>query len=96
MLYGVYLPSYFFYYPHLFISASLSLHLDGLPPSWRWLKVAALETMETTQELEKQPWEVIKSTASSCQIPDIKGLLTAAGLKQYLGCQNKSKVQDYR
>lgn len=32
-----------FFAPHLLISPSLSLDLDGLPPSWRRLKVAALE-----------------------------------------------------
>lgn len=37
----------FFFPPNLFISAPLSVDLDGLPPSWRWLKVAALETVET-------------------------------------------------
>lgn len=59
-------------------------------------EVAALETAETNQGSEKQPWKVIKSTASSCQMPEPKVLFTAACLKQYSGCQNKSKIQDYR
>lgn len=85
----------------LLLPSSIYLCLT-IPSSW-WTS----SILEVTQSCcsgnwkqmkshEKQTWKAIKSTASSYHLSDPKVLFTVACLKQYLGCQNKSKIQDYR